>query len=123
MANDPKKFRIPKEFTLFGHQYSVVMDNNLFDKENCYGIADDDLKLIRIQKKKRVAKWDGVDPKKKVFVDITDEVIVETFYHELSHIILDAIGEEKLSHNEKLVNMMGKALLEIYLYSVYEKQR
>jgi hypothetical protein len=123
VANDPKKFRIPKEFTLFGHRYSVVMDDDLFDKENCYGLADDDLKLMRLQKKKRVAKWDGVNPKKKkkVFIDITDEVVIETFYHELSHIILDAMGEDKLSHNEKLVNTMGKAFLEIYLYSVYEK--
>jgi hypothetical protein len=124
VANDPKKFRIPREFTLFGHQYVVLIEEDLFEKENCYGIADDDLKRIRIQKKKRVFKLDGFDKnkkRKKVFVELTDEVIIETFYHELSHIILDAIGEEKLSHNEKLVNMIGKSLLEIYLTSKFEK--
>jgi hypothetical protein len=53
---------------------------------------------------------------------ITPETIAETFFHEVLHIILDATGEEDLSLNERFVNITGKALLEIYLSSVYEKE-
>ena len=54
-------------------------------------------------------------------VNITPEIVIETYYHELAHIVFDAIGEEELSDNEKLINMIGKAFLEIYLSSRYEK--
>jgi hypothetical protein len=52
---------------------------------------------------------------------ITDETVIETFFHEITHIILDAMGEDSMSENEKLVNIMGKAWLEIYLSLKYEK--
>ena len=39
---------------------------------------------------------------------ITEETMIETFFHEVVHIILDSTGELKLSQNEKFVNMMGK---------------
>ena len=126
MANDPKKFRIPKDFTLFGHKYVVVLEENLFTKENCYGTADEDAKKIRIQKQGMCdLTHEGVKgaPAKTISIEITDEVIIETFYHELCHIILDALGEEKLSHNERFVNMMGKSFLEIYLSANYEEEK
>jgi hypothetical protein len=47
--NTEKRLNIPKEFTLFGHKYKVQMENDLFEKEDCYGCADEDLKLIRLQ--------------------------------------------------------------------------
>jgi hypothetical protein len=47
--------------------------------------------------------------------------VIETFFHEITHIILDAMGEDLASENEKLVNIMGKAWLEIYLSLKYEK--
>jgi hypothetical protein len=52
---------------------------------------------------------------------ITDDTLIETFFHELVHIILDATGEIELTENERFVNMMGKSLLEIYQTSNYEK--
>ena len=67
-------------------------------------------------------KWykeDGKMVERKLI--ITEETMIETFFHEVVHIILDSTGELKLSQNEKFVNMMGKAWLEIYLSSVYEK--
>ena len=57
----------------------------------------------------------------KVMLTITDETLIETFFHEINHIILDSIGEDSMSQNEKLVNIMGKAWLEIYLSLKYEK--
>ena len=106
------------------------MESDLFHNESCYGQADEDVKRIRIQKKGSVTRQDEEDEEddagnKKinlVSVEITDEVLIETFYHELSHIIFDALGEYELSQNEKLVNMIGKAMLEVYLSAAYEEE-
>jgi hypothetical protein len=127
MSNSIKNFRIPSSFILFGHKYKVEFCDTLHEKEDAFGIADEDRKLIRLQPKGKVFTIaevrDDADAlqKTRVYFDITDECIVETFYHELMHIILDAIGEESLSKNEKLINMCGKALLEVYLSSTYEE--
>ena len=122
MSNDPKKFKVPKEFTLFGHRYTVEVQEDLFEKSQCYGMADEDLKKIIVQSKKVVEKLTK-DGKKEIrqSMEITDETFLETYYHEMVHIIFDSIGQEKLSHDEALVNMIGKALLEIYLSSIYEQ--
>lgn len=122
MLNDPKNFKIPEEFILFGHKYKVQIETDLLEKEDCYGIADEDLKLIRLQGVGEAImkyKEDGKDCTSKI--QITDETITETFFHEIMHIVLYASGEEALSENERFVNVMGKALLEIYLTSKYEQ--
>lgn len=124
MVNDVKKFKIPKSFTLFGHKYQVVLRDDIFEAKGYYGLADDDAKIILIQKAKKVSKLyeeENKDENEEVHFEITDEAVVETFYHEICHIIFFAIGENKLSENETLVNMLGKAWLEIYLSSTYEK--
>lgn len=122
MFNPDKKIRIPKEFTLLGHKYTVVIKKDLFEKCNCYGLADEDLKSIQLQDLGKVIKKYKEDGKMvEVEVTITEETIIETFFHEVVHIMLDATGETKLSQDERFVNMMGKAWLEIYLSSVYEK--
>jgi hypothetical protein len=121
--NYQKKVEIPKEFVLFGHKYTVSIVDDLFEKEDCYGTADEDMKLIRLQNVGVVSKMyeeDGKMVESKIV--ITPETIAETFFHEVLHIILDATGEEDLSLNERFVNITGKALLEIYLSSVYEKE-
>ena len=123
MFNTEKRLNIPKEFILFGHKYKVQIESDLFEKEDCYGCADEDLKLIRLQgvgEVNRKYEEDGVVY--EAVVKITEETVAETFFHEVMHIILDATGEETLSENEKFVNIMGKSLLEIYLSSVYEKE-
>ena len=123
MINDPKNFKIPTEFILFGHRYIIIIEEDLFEKKQRYGEIDDDLKIMRLQKKKTLTKRDVDETTKEVTIDtfdLTDEVIIETFYHELTHAILEALGESGLSENEALVNMIGKALLEIYLTSKIE---
>jgi hypothetical protein len=120
--NTNKKIQIPKEFTLFGHKYNVIIKQDLFETEQCYGQADDDLKQIILQdvgEVKKIYKEAGKTIEKKMM--ITNEVLVETFFHEIAHVMLDAAGETKLSGNEQFVNIIGKAWLEIYLSSVYEK--
>jgi hypothetical protein len=122
VLNPNKKINIPKEFTLFGHKYNVVIKKDLFDQEGCYGNADDDLKLIQIQDLGEVVKkYEENGKMVEIKITITEETMIETFFHEIMHIMLDASGELELSENEKFVNIMGKAWLEIYLSSVYEK--
>ena len=122
MFNQEKKIKIPSEFTLLGHKYTVVISKDLFELESCYGNADEDLKLIKIQDVGTVIRKHEEDGKVvETPVVITEETMIETFFHEVTHIILDATGDNELSENEKFVNLMGKAWLEIYLSSVYEK--
>lgn len=122
MFNTDKKINIPKEFTLFGHKYNVVIKKDLFETEGCYGDADEDLKEIRLQDVGEVVKKIEEDGRQvELRMTITENTMIETFFHEIAHIVFDALGENDLSANEKLVNMMGKAYLEIYLSSVYEK--
>jgi len=118
-----KKLNIPKNFTLLGHKYSVVIKKDLFETEGCYGNADEDLKLIQLQDIGTVTR--RYEENGKTFetsMAITEEMVIETFFHEVMHIIFDAMGEEELSENEKLVNILGKAWLEIYLSSVYDEK-
>lgn len=123
MFDQNKKLNIPKKFTLLGHEYSIVIKKDLFETEGCYGNADEDLKMIQLQDigvvKRRYEENGKVI---ETSMTITNEMVVETFFHEVMHIIFDAMGEEELSENEKLVNILGKAWLEIYLSSTYDEK-
>lgn len=122
MFNPEKQASIPTEFTLFGHKYSVCLQDDLFENEGIYGDADEDLKMIRLQNVGDVVrKYEENGKVHETKVKITKETLIETFFHEVVHIMLDASNEVELSENEKFVNIMGKAWLEIYLSSAYEK--
>ena len=123
MFHPDKNFVIPSKFMLFGHRYEVVRLKNLYETEGCYGTADDDLKQIKLQDVGTVTKKYDEDGKQwNVDFIVTEETLMETFFHEVVHIILDATGETALSENERFVNMMGKSFLEIYLTAEYDKQ-
>lgn len=122
MFNQKNKTSIPAEFVLFGHKYVVRLEDGLFENEGIYGDADEDMKMIRLQNVGEVVRRYIDDGKiNETRIQITHETLVETFFHEIVHIILDASNETELSENEKFVNIMGKAWLEIYLSSKYEK--
>lgn len=123
MFTQTNPVRIPSEFMLLGHRYRVVMVDSLFETEGTYGTADDDMKQICLQTPGVVKKRYKDDVRGDVVdeITITPEILIETFFHEVTHIMLDAMGEDTLSENERFVNLMGKLWLEIYLSSVYEK--
>ena len=102
---------IPKSFQLLGHTYKVEISDKLYEDEQLYGDCDVEKKLIRIQSTGPVNR---VYPKtKKVeVIDITEQDLLETFYHELVHAILYSMGEEKLFCDEKFVGLMGRCLME-----------
>lgn len=124
MVNDPRSFKFPKQFTLFGHKYRVEFVSDLYHTDHAYGYIDDDTKLIRIQApvalKKEVS--DKKTGKSYVEFEVSDVLVLETFFHEMVHAILYSMDQDKLSANEAFVGMFGKALLEIYLTSEYEEK-
>jgi hypothetical protein len=90
------EMRIPKRFKLFGTTIKVIIDNNI-DDSNTIGISEFTKAQIRIAEK------DSED----IF---TKDTIIDTFYHERTHSILDAMGEHKLSCNEKFVEVFSRLL-------------
>jgi hypothetical protein len=125
MAKLPKKFKIPRNFTLMGHRYTIEFVDNLYEAESAYGECDDDLKKIRLQSPIKVTKeyTDVAGDLRTVKFKISDITVLETFFHEATHAILDSMGEDQLSSNEKFVNMFSKSMLEIYLSSEYDEAK
>lgn len=103
---------IPKSFQLLGHTYKVEISDKLYEDHDAYGDCDVEKKLIRLQK---IGMVNRIDKKTKNIIDtieITEEDFIETFFHELTHVILYNIGEEKLFSDEKFVGLMGKCFME-----------
>lgn len=124
MKNSPADFRIPKSFVLLGHKYKIVQVPDLLAEEDVYGDEDYSGRQIRIQPKAMVPS-EYTHPRKgpqSCVIEVTDEQVIDTYFHETFHAILDSIGEEELSENEKFVNLVAKAMLEIYLSSDYEEE-
>lgn len=127
MSNHPKTYRIPKSFVLFGHKYRVEYNDTTYYRDGAYGMADENKKLITLQSqvpiydKQEIVDEDGNKKEVKEYYTITDEKALETFFHELFHIVLDSLEEDQLSQNEKFVNLLGKAFLEVYLSSEYDE--
>lgn len=124
MATSTKKFKLPTKFKLLGHEYNVVLVPGLYLDKCEYGEFAPGVKTIRIQPPAIVPALKKVDDRDVATpARITENDVAETFYHEAVHAILDAIGENELYYNEKFVNMMGKALLEIHQTSAYGSKR
>lgn len=103
---------IPKSFQLLGHTYKVEILENLYEDHDAYGDCDVEKKLVRLQKigtVKRINKKTGeiIDT-----VEITPDDFMETFFHELTHVILYSMGEERLFSNERFVGLMGRCFME-----------
>lgn len=121
MANNPKNFRFPRSFTLFGHKYRVEFVSDLYKTEYAFGLYDDEIKVLRIQAPGKLSKtYPGSN--EEILFEFTDTSALETFFHEMVHAILYAMDRDSLSDNEPLVGMFGKALLEIYLTSEYDEK-
>ena len=120
--NDPEKtFKFPKEFTLFGHKYSIVFVDGLYEKESIYGDIDEVGRIIRLQPPGKVINSENAVFGRTGEIEITKRDVIETLFHEICHAVLGGIGEEKLSENEKFINILSKGFLEVYLSSVHEE--
>jgi hypothetical protein len=88
---------IPKKYKLFGTTVNVVWDNKRLNDKRVYGLWDYSRSELTLSTTEGVEK-------------ISDDRIKETFYHERTHSILDAMNETDLSNNEKFVDVFSKLL-------------
>jgi len=89
--------KIPKKFKLFGATINVVFDSKRMNDLESYGYAEYGKSLITL------AEPNG-------FEELSEDKIIDTFYHEKVHIILDSMGEHKMSKNERFVDLFSKLL-------------
>ena len=89
--------KIPKKFKVFASTIDVVYDSNRLSNEQLLGDCS-----------YQDGKISVCDEYKGELVP--DSCVVDTFYHEKIHIILDAMGEHELSRNEKFVEVFARLL-------------
>jgi hypothetical protein len=89
--------KIPKKFKLFGTTYNIVWDNKLMNDKRIYGESD--------YSKSQITLSTTIGIK-----DLSEDKILDTFYHERTHAILDMMDERDLSENEKFVDVFSKLL-------------
>lgn len=98
--------RIPKSFKLFATPIEVVFDNNRMQDMGCYGLAEYSFSKITL------ADMYELKP-------LSDGKIMDTFYHEKVHMILDTMNERDLSQNEKFVDTFAKLLRQSDETAIY----
>lgn len=88
---------IPKSFKLFHQTIRVEFRKTLVKKSKALGVCLYDKNLILLQ--------EPLDE-----LEIPEDVIEQTFYHELTHMILYKLNYIDLSSNEDLVDRVGNLL-------------
>jgi hypothetical protein len=91
------KLKIPKRFKLFGSYTNVVFDNDRMNREGKYGEHSYSCQKITL------ATTHGTEL-------LSNDKILDTFYHEKVHSILAAMNERELNDNEKFVDIFAKLL-------------
>ena len=89
--------KIPKSFKLFGTTINVVFDSKKLDKDGSIGLAENLKSLITLTDISKGSQ-------------INKDVVIDSFYHEKVHMILDAMREYKLSGDEKFVEVFSRLL-------------
>lgn len=92
--------KIPSSFQLLGHTITVEMREDLQEQADCWGRWTPHKHLIELQ----------VPDKKN---GITYSFIVQTFWHEVTHAILDNVGQSELSGDEGLVDLIGQCIYQV----------
>lgn len=88
------EIKIPKSFQLMGHTYKVKLVKKVDSEDSC-GEVNNDTKIIKLKKSNKA---------------YSQEMVEETFWHELIHAILDEAEYGELSKDEKLVERLGRLL-------------
>lgn len=101
--------KIPKSFILMGQPIEVVFDNELCHSHNALGYCDYNHNKIVLSKTVIENTKTTRLPKAK---------IEQCFFHELAHMLLYLMGEEKLGGNEKFVDVLGSL---IYQFNITKK--
>ena len=97
---------IPTTFQVFGHEFKVIFTDSLVQDDEAVGMYRHNKHLITIQNNSNGA-------------GMMESRQEQTFYHELVHCILDQMGEEKLYHNEKFVDLFSQCLHQMLKTAKY----
>ena len=89
--------KIPTKFKLFGTTVNVIWNNERLNDKKVYGLSDYGKSEITL------STTQGTDK-------LSEDRIMDCFYHERTHSILDAMNENELSENEKFVDVFSKLL-------------
>lgn len=87
---------IPSSFKIYDREITVEIVEDLADAAGLLGLADFDENKIKLQSVKS-----GV---------CDEQSQIETFYHELVHLLLFAIEEQKLTKDERFVSLFARVL-------------
>ena len=88
---------IPRKFKVFASTINVIFDSTRLSNDGILGdcsYIDSKITVCDVYKGDAVSMC----------------AMTDTFYHEKIHIILDAMGEHKLSKNEKFVEVFARLL-------------
>lgn len=89
--------KIPKSFKLFSTTVNVVFDDNRMNDLGCVGLSEIFHSRITLSKTRHGDEMPA-------------DTVLDTFYHEKIHMILDSMNETKLSGNEKFIEVFAKLL-------------
>lgn len=96
---------IPKFFYIFGEKIKISIIKQI-KRGTAYGVWFESENKIQLAK--------------TVFQkSLNEEQIEQTYFHEVTHVILDSIGEPTLSENEVFVDKFSKALYQVLKTSNY----
>lgn len=95
--------KIPTSFQLLGQRYSVkVIAQAQWSDASIWGLFNPATREIQI-------------------LDRSESDNLQTFFHEITHVILSAMGRDKLNKDEAFVDLMGSMLQQILTTSTYRK--
>lgn len=91
--------KIPKSFALHGHTYSVtIVPASHWKIEDAVAVYISTERRIEILKRRK-------------------ELMEQAFMHELMHAVFDAMGEDKLFRNERVVDLTASLLHQAFTTS------
>ena len=91
------KRKIPSSFKLYATTITVDFDDKAMNEQGILGESDYVKGRIRLAKSNKLQ-------------DLSYDAILDTFYHEKVHMILDTMREDGLSGNEKFVEQFSRLL-------------
>ncbi len=98
--------RIPQSFKLFASTITVEFDNKRMNQTERYGESSYGERKIRL------STTQGVD-------GLAEDGIMDTFYHEKVHMILNTMCRDELSSDEEFVDVFAKLLRQADETAVY----
>lgn len=91
--------KLPARFDILGHTITVRLRADLESDAGCYGRWHPTTHLIELQ-----------DPEA---TEMSASFIMQVFWHEAVHAMLDLTGHEDLSSDEKLVDLLGQCIHQV----------